>query len=121
MSVDVQRLMDIIPFVNTLWSGLIQISVALYFLWGELGPSVLSGVGVMILLIPVNSFVASKVRNLQSAQMKNKDQRVEMMNEILSGVRVMFAKNVMRSNSDCTKLSCMLLGVEVVCMGAIFQ
>ena len=90
MSVDVQRIMDLVPFVNMLWSGVLQIAVALYFLWGKLGPSVLAGLGVMILLIPINSVIAAKVRTLQLAQMKNKDQRVKMMNELLSGVKVIF-------------------------------
>ena len=48
----------------------------------------MAGLGVMILLIPINAIIASKVRTLQLAQMKNKDNRVKMMNEILSGVKV---------------------------------
>jgi len=53
-----------------------------------LGPSVLAGLGVMILLIPVNAYIASKVETLQIKQMKLKDQRVKAMNEILSGIKV---------------------------------
>jgi ATP-binding cassette subfamily C (CFTR/MRP) protein 1 len=59
-----------------------------YFLWGVLGPSVLAGLAVMVLLIPVNAVVASKVKKYQIKQMKYKDQRVKLMNEILSGVKV---------------------------------
>lgn len=37
----------------------------MYFLWKELGPSVLAGVAVMVLLIPINGFIANKARDLQ--------------------------------------------------------
>lgn len=43
----------------------------------------------MIILIPVNGFIANKVKELQIKQMKNKDDRVKLMNEILSGIKVL--------------------------------
>ncbi|KAG8311146.1 Canalicular multispecific organic anion transporter 1 [Homalodisca vitripennis] len=87
MSVDAQRFMDLTAYLNMLWSAPLQISLALYFLWQTLGPSVLAGLAVMIILIPVNGWVANKVKNLQIKQMKNKDERVKLMNEILSGIK----------------------------------
>ncbi|CAL8118382.1 unnamed protein product [Orchesella dallaii] len=89
MSVDVQKIMDLIPFVNMVWSAPFQIGVALYFLWGILGPSSLAGLGVMILLLPANAFIAAKARKLQIMQMRKKDLRVKLMNEILSGIKVL--------------------------------
>ncbi|XP_014219235.1 multidrug resistance-associated protein 1 isoform X2 [Copidosoma floridanum] len=89
MSVDAQRFMDVTTYINMIWSAPLQIILALYFLWGILGPSVLSGLAVMIILIPVNALLAGKVRNLQIKQMKNKDDRVKLMNEVLSGIKVL--------------------------------
>lgn len=43
----------------------------------------------MIILIPLNGFIASKVKTLQIKQMKNKDERVKLMNEVLSGIKVL--------------------------------
>ncbi|KAJ8896873.1 hypothetical protein PR048_002219 [Dryococelus australis] len=54
-----------------------------------LGPSVLAGLAVMIILIPLNGFIANKARVLQIRQMKNKDDRVKLMNEILNGIKVL--------------------------------
>ncbi|XP_026679570.1 multidrug resistance-associated protein 1, partial [Diaphorina citri] len=88
MSVDAQR-MDITPYLNMLWSAPLQIGLALYFLWGILGPSVLAGLAVMVILIPVNGYVATRIRNLQIKQMKSKDARVKLMNEVLSGIKVL--------------------------------
>ncbi|XP_012271250.1 multidrug resistance-associated protein 1 isoform X2 [Orussus abietinus] len=89
MSVDAQRFMDVTAYVNLLWSAPLQIALALYFLWQTLGPSVLAGLAVMIILLPVNAMIASKGRSLQIRQMKSKDQRVKLMNEILNGIKVL--------------------------------
>ncbi len=70
------------------WSSPLQIAIALYMLWGVLGPSVMSGFFVMILLIPLNGFIAAKSRQFQLRQMKEKDSRVKSMNEILAGIKV---------------------------------
>lgn len=65
MSVDAQRFMDLMTYFHTIWSGPFQICVSLFFLWQILGPSVLAGIGVMVLLIPVNAWIAHKTRQLQ--------------------------------------------------------
>ena len=65
MSVDAQRLMDLLTYVNILWSGPLQIIVSLYFLYSTMGPSILAGVGVMLLLIPSNILVSRLSRKLQ--------------------------------------------------------
>ena len=70
------------------WSAPLQIFGSVYFLWLQLGPSVLAGLFTMVLLIPVNGFIAAKAKNFQIAQMKEKDKRVKHMNEILQGIRV---------------------------------
>ncbi|XP_050979758.1 ATP-binding cassette sub-family C member 3 isoform X1 [Labeo rohita] len=89
MSVDAQRFMDLTTFLNMLWSAPLQIILALFFLWQNLGPSVLAGVAVMVLLIPFNAFIAMKTRTYQVEQMKHKDDRIKLMNEILNGIKVL--------------------------------
>ncbi|XP_036307045.1 ATP-binding cassette sub-family C member 3 isoform X1 [Pipistrellus kuhlii] len=89
MSVDAQRITDIAPFLNMLWSGPLQIVLAIYFLWQKLGPSILAGVALMVLLIPINGVVAMKMRTLQVEQMKFKDSRIKLMSEILGGIKVL--------------------------------
>uniref|UniRef100_A0A4W3IKJ5 Multidrug resistance-associated protein 1 n=1 Tax=Callorhinchus milii TaxID=7868 RepID=A0A4W3IKJ5_CALMI len=88
MSVDAQRLMDLITYINMMWSAPLQVTLAMYFLWQNLGPSVLAGVAVMILLVPINSMIAMKTKDLQVTQMKEKDNRIKLMNEILNGIKV---------------------------------
>ncbi|XP_060795614.1 ATP-binding cassette sub-family C member 3 isoform X2 [Neoarius graeffei] len=89
MSVDAQRFMDLTTFLNMLWSAPLQIILALFFLWQTLGPSVLAGVAVMILLIPFNAVIAMKTRAYQVEQMQYKDARIKLMNEVLNGIKVL--------------------------------
>ncbi|XP_038591350.1 canalicular multispecific organic anion transporter 2 isoform X1 [Micropterus salmoides] len=89
MSVDAQRFMDLTTFLNMLWSAPLQIMLALYFLWQNLGPSVLAGVAVMIMLIPFNAVIAMKTRAYQVEQMRYKDSRIKLMSEILNGIKVL--------------------------------
>jgi len=89
MAVDAHRFIDVITYLNMIWSAPFQIFLSVYFLWKLLGPSVLAGLFLMIVLIPINSAVATKSKDFQVKQMKNKDDRAKLMNEILSGIKVM--------------------------------
>ncbi|KAM9548886.1 ATP-binding cassette sub-family C member 2 [Guaruba guarouba] len=89
MSADAQRFMDMANFVHQLWSSPLQIILSIVFLWGELGPSVLSGLAVMVLLIPINGFLVAKSKTIQVRNMKNKDERMKIMSEILNGIKIL--------------------------------
>ncbi|XP_076072760.1 multidrug resistance-associated protein 1-like isoform X1 [Mytilus galloprovincialis] len=89
MAVDAQRFMDLMTYFHTIWSGPFQIALSLYFLWQLLGPSILAGFGVMVLLIPINAVIAKKNRDLQMKQMRLKDSRIKLMNEVLNGIKVL--------------------------------
>ena len=65
MSVDAQRFMDCMTYINMLWSAPLQIIVSLALLWDILGPSVLAGLAIMVLLIPINIVIANNVKKMQ--------------------------------------------------------
>ena len=88
MSVDAQRLQDVTGYLWMVWSSPLQIALAMWLLWGILGPSVLAGLGVMVLLIPINGYLATLQRNLQIEFMTRKDARIKLMNEVLNGMKV---------------------------------
>ncbi|XP_071175210.1 multidrug resistance-associated protein 1-like isoform X1 [Mytilus edulis] len=89
MGVDCQRLQDMSGYLWMLWSAPFQIVLATLLLWQQLGPSVLAGLAVMILLIPINGAISVKQRNMQTALMRYKDARLKLMNEVLSGIKVL--------------------------------
>ena len=89
MQIDSQRLMDVIQNLNLLWSSPLTVILSIYSLWGFLGPSCLAGLLVMVLLIPTNGVLGSKMKLYQRQNMKFKDNRMKTMNEILDGIKVL--------------------------------
>ncbi|XP_054168602.1 multidrug resistance-associated protein 1-like [Oppia nitens] len=89
MAVDAQRFIEMTQFINLIWSAPLQIVLAVYFLWQELGISVLGGLAVMAFMVPINGYLTKVSKKLQIKQMKLKDERVKAMNEILSGIKVL--------------------------------
>ena len=82
VSVDSQRIVDTFPYSNSVWTGPYTILLALYFLYMELGVACLSGVGVLLLLIPFNLWGTRKGEQLQREQLTAKDDRVRLMGEV---------------------------------------
>ncbi|NXV33124.1 MRP1 protein, partial [Rissa tridactyla] len=89
MSADAQQLMELTVNINLLWSAPFQIIMAVVFLWKELGPSVLAGVAVLLLVIPINALIAAKVKRLKKSQMRYSDQRVKLLSEMLHGIKIL--------------------------------
>ncbi|KAK5966774.1 ABC transmembrane type-1 domain-containing protein, partial [Trichostrongylus colubriformis] len=88
MAIDIDRFQQISPQTMQYWSNPLQIGLALFFLWHQVGVSVLSGVAVMVLLLPLNFFITMLIRKHQVQQMHYKDERTKMVNEILNGIKV---------------------------------
>uniref|UniRef100_A0A8C8DUL0 Canalicular multispecific organic anion transporter 1 n=1 Tax=Oryzias sinensis TaxID=183150 RepID=A0A8C8DUL0_9TELE len=89
MSADAQRFNDVTNFIHLLWSCPLQIIVSIVFLWLELGPSVLAGLLVMVLMVPINGLLATQARKYQVQNMNFKDKRMKIMNELLNGVKIL--------------------------------
>ncbi|KIW09371.1 hypothetical protein, variant [Verruconis gallopava] len=87
MAVDVQRLQDLTQFGQQLWSSPFQIFLAFASLYQLVGLSFLAGVGVMVLMIPINGIIARLMKRLQKIQMGNKDKRTRLMTEILINMK----------------------------------
>ena len=88
MSVDAQRFMDLTNYLHIIWSGPLQIVLALIFLYVSMGPSIFAGLAVMILLMPVNAVVSIFMRRFHAKMMSKKDKRMKIINEILNGIKV---------------------------------
>ncbi|KAG0054044.1 hypothetical protein BGZ83_012033 [Gryganskiella cystojenkinii] len=88
MSIDAQRVSDLVSYLHVVWSGLFQIGIALYLLFDTMSWAIFAGVTVMICTIPLNARLSIYMKTFQQQQMKNKDTRIKMMNEILNGIRV---------------------------------
>ncbi|KAK3692102.1 P-loop containing nucleoside triphosphate hydrolase protein [Podospora appendiculata] len=87
MAVDAQRLQDLTQFAQQLWSAPFQIFICMFSLYQLVGWSMLAGIGVMLIMIPINGFIARFMKNLQKQQMKNKDARSRLIAEIINNMK----------------------------------
>ncbi|NXS94769.1 MRP1 protein, partial [Jacana jacana] len=88
VSVDVQKLMDLIIYFNGTWLAPIRIIICFVFLWQLLGPSALASIAVFLLLLPLNFVITKKRSQFQEIQMKHKDERAKLTNTILGDIKV---------------------------------
>ena len=65
MAVDAQRVMQLVQSFNQIWAAPLQICVAIYFLYVTMGVAVMAGVGMLVLLVPLNLLLARLVRKIQ--------------------------------------------------------
>lgn len=86
-STDATRIGELLVYGQTIWSGCFQIVLAFVSLYSLMGIYGLLGAVVMIAAVPLNSYVARVQARMQAKQMKNKDQRSRLMNEILNNIR----------------------------------
>ncbi|OON15953.1 hypothetical protein X801_08238, partial [Opisthorchis viverrini] len=87
ISSDVQQFVQLMPYLHIAWSGPFQIAVAIIFLWHELGLAVLAGIGVLLLLLPMNALMARLSKKVQEKKYKVADSRIKTITEVLNGIR----------------------------------
>ena len=87
MAVDQQRISDLASSGAQLISGPFQIILCLVSLYQFVGPSMFAGVGVMVIMVPLNSAITRSMKRLQITQMKNKDARTGLMTGILNNMK----------------------------------
>lgn len=107
MSVDTQKMLDLMSYLHVSWSGVLQIVVAIGFLFYFIGPAtfagesivknftfnpphstVCSGVILLALLVPLQTKFAQLQGVYRKATLEKTDRRVKLMTEILQGMRV---------------------------------
>mmetsp|Transcript_12138 Transcript_12138/g.26798 ORF Transcript_12138/g.26798 Transcript_12138/m.26798 type:complete len:1473 (-) Transcript_12138:29-4447(-) len=88
MSNDTAQLQRFLQFLGLILSAPFQIILALVLIYGEVGNAMWVGVGYMFFLAPINTLVFSIVSKQRRKVLKYSDLRVKMMNEILSGIRI---------------------------------
>ncbi|KAG1731999.1 P-loop containing nucleoside triphosphate hydrolase protein [Suillus paluster] len=87
MSVDASRLQDLCTYGLIAISGPFQITLAFVSLYNLLGWSAFVGVAIMIISIPLNTWIARMLKRMQEQQMKNRDRRTRLMSELLANIK----------------------------------
>ena len=88
MNIDTDRIVNFSPSLQALWSLPFQFIVSFYLLYNQLGWAVLAGLGITIIMFPINKCIADLIGKFSTKMMKAKDNRVQCMSEVLQGIRV---------------------------------
>eukprot|EP00123_Amoebidium_parasiticum_P018050 comp24080_c0_seq1/m.43365 comp24080_c0_seq1/g.43365 ORF comp24080_c0_seq1/g.43365 comp24080_c0_seq1/m.43365 type:complete len:1444 (-) comp24080_c0_seq1:309-4640(-) len=89
LSNDSQKFYDLMPLLNLLWAAPLQIVVATYFLLNYLGVPALAGIAMLVALIPFSMMMANIQRKLRRKHMPLTDSRVQLLSEMLHGMKVL--------------------------------
>lgn len=87
MSVDTQRLQDLVQNLQIIWSGPFQVVMCLVSLHNLIGNAMWIGVAILVVTVPLNTVIFRFLRILQKQQMKNKDERTSIISEILNNIK----------------------------------
>ncbi|KAE9539937.1 hypothetical protein AGLY_005189 [Aphis glycines] len=87
ISNDVNRF-DCAKNLHYLWIGPLQIIVGIYFLWQDTGVSLLVGVATFFFFIPLQGCMGKIISKYRLQTAKKTDERIRLMNEIISGIQV---------------------------------
>ncbi|XP_041448153.1 probable multidrug resistance-associated protein lethal(2)03659 isoform X2 [Drosophila obscura] len=88
MSNDVGRLDLATIFVHYLWVGPVETVFITFLMYQEIGIAAVFGVAFMLLFIPLQAYLGKKTSVLRLRTALRTDERVRMMNEIISGIQV---------------------------------
>ena len=78
MSTDTDRVVNFFNSFHELWSLPFSFSIALYLLYLQVGVAFLGGLGVALLLLPLNKFIASRIISNNKHMLRFKDSRVKV-------------------------------------------
>ncbi|KAB0797840.1 hypothetical protein PPYR_08833 [Photinus pyralis] len=88
LSNDVNRFDVGIRFAHFLIIGPIQVIAATYFMYQQVGVSALFGVGVLLSYVPLQFTLAKLIAKFRFKMAYKTDERIRLMNEVISGIQV---------------------------------
>ena len=88
MAVDSTRLQSLTPYLHAIWYSFIQIALALYFLYKQVGVSCFGGIAVILMSIPLTGKIAARLKTIQKEMSSVRDRRVKLQNEVLAGMKI---------------------------------
>ncbi len=89
ISVDAQSFNEFPNYVQMAWTNIFNILICFVILARILNPiSSLAGFMAILIFLPLNSYLTSKSKLMQSERLKYQDSRIKYINEILNGIKV---------------------------------
>ncbi|KAH8607421.1 putative ABC transporter transmembrane region ABC transporter [Trypanosoma vivax] len=86
LSVDVDRVADVVKSLNDLWALPLQLAMVLYLLYVQVSFAFLAGVAFSAALVPVNVWLTKRIQKVQTDLMHENDKRVLRVTEIIRNI-----------------------------------
>ncbi|TPX64351.1 hypothetical protein SpCBS45565_g05955 [Spizellomyces sp. 'palustris'] len=88
VSTDTQRIDFFLQFLHIMWIAPLQILTISILLITQLGPSALAGIGLLLLVAPLQTRIMRKLAVIRKTIAPITDTRVKLTQEILTGIRL---------------------------------
>lgn len=88
MSIDAQKLSDMMLYIHAGWSGVLQVGVSIGMIFNLLGWPTVAGLGVLVLSIPILFVVIRIWSFFRVKNLKLSDTRLKSITEILQGISI---------------------------------
>lgn len=89
MSIDSFKVSEISAYLHFLWASVpVQIILAVVLVYRILGRSSLAGICIMVIVMPLNLFIARSFQRAQKKIMAATDGRIHSTNEVLQNIRI---------------------------------
>ncbi|KAH8232361.1 hypothetical protein KR032_004783 [Drosophila birchii] len=88
LSNDVGRFDLVLINVHYLWIAPLELILVTYLMYTQIGISSLFGIAIMLLFLPFQAYLGKRTSVLRLRTALRTDERVRMMNEIISGIQV---------------------------------
>ena len=89
MSIDSFKVAEICAYLHFLWAAVpVELAMAVGLLYNVLGFSSLAGIGLMVLVLPLNLWIAKSFQRAQKRIMGATDKRIHATNEVLTNIRI---------------------------------
>ena len=86
ISTDAQNIAMSVMFIQNAWASPLKILIAVILLANEVGVAALIALVVLVVLLPVNYFLAAKMGLYQKKSLQVSDDRLKNSNEMLQGM-----------------------------------
>ncbi|XP_053667782.1 probable multidrug resistance-associated protein lethal(2)03659 [Anopheles marshallii] len=88
MANDVSRFDYAVIFLHDLWKGPVELVIVAVFVYREIGPAGMIGIGFLLLFIPIQAWLGKKSAEFRMRAALATDERVRLTNEIIHGIQV---------------------------------
>ncbi|KAL8279625.1 hypothetical protein RQP46_007938 [Phenoliferia psychrophenolica] len=88
ISTDISRIDFAASFFHFSWAGVVQLIEIIIILLVEIGVASLAGIGLVLLMLPIQILVLRRMYDIRTKSMFFTDRRIKLISELLLGIRV---------------------------------